>query len=87
MKQRNCENCIAYFNPYEGHYEKCGLGFEPAEDLVHHKNGMIELVVHPYQDCCCEVDYPQTKEDFVRIAGELGIPWDIEDVADDLDLL
>ena len=83
MKRRDCNKCIAYINirPGSGCVEKCGLGFEYAEELEETKRG-CRIVVRPYEDSCSAIELPATKEDFVKTAAELGIEWDINDVAD-----
>ncbi len=80
-KERDCTKCIAYLNFYKGGAGKCGLGFDVEEDMEKTKNG-IRIVVRPYEKSCYAVDMPATKEDFVRIAAELGDEWDINDVND-----
>ena len=80
-KERNCIQCIAYCNMLGGEGYKCGLGFEVMEECEG-GFGTWNVVVHPYEDSCCSIELPTTKEEFVETAAKLGIEWDIDEVAD-----
>lgn len=78
-KERDCTECIAYWNMLEG--DVCGLGFKVAEDAVG-GYGTWSTEVHPVENACTEIAMPTTREDFVKAAADLGIEWDIDEVVD-----
>lgn len=80
-KKRDCTECIAYCNMLGGEGNRCGLGFEVAED-IEGGYGTWNVVIHPFEDSCNLKKLPTTKEEFVETAAKLGIEWDIDEVAD-----
>ena len=75
------QGVFAYNNHLPGSYDKYGLGFDMVEDLETGSRGMT-MVVFPFEGACNNIEMPKTKEEFVEIAKELGIEWDINKVID-----
>ena len=83
-KRRDCLGCIAYYNMRdEAYYQcyQCGLGFEVMEELEEVDESW-SVVVRPYKDACEIVLQPKTRGEFIQVAEERGIKWNIEDVQD-----
>ena len=75
--ERNCEDCIAYWNMLEG--DICGLGFEVMEYsetvLDEWRSGVC-----PREHACDAVPMPKTAEEFLQLAHLLNIDWDENEV-------
>ena len=75
-RKRDCSDCLAYTNMCDG--DSCGLGFK-IEEAVEGGDGTWRVIVHPLE--ICSVPHkPRNKEEFVQMARDRGIDWDIEDV-------
>ena len=78
-KERDCRECMAYYNMLGDEDYRCGLGFRVAED-IEGGYGPWTVRVHPVENECESIEIPETKEGFVETAASLGIEWDIDDV-------
>ena len=78
-RNRNCTTCIAYCNMLDG--ELCGLGF-PVGEYTETYLDRWQIKVCPVDNLCTCVPKPKTKEEFIRIAKERGIDWDLDEVID-----
>ena len=78
-KERNCEDCIAYYNMVGSDENRCGLGFRVMEDAVG-GDGTWSVDIHPFENECDVISLPGSIEEFVQIAASRGIEWDLDDV-------
>ena len=79
-RKHDCTDCIAYCNILNAsvHDYCCGLGFK-VEEVAEGGDGTWRIAVHPREECTIP-HMPKSKEEFVQIAKERGIDWDINDV-------
>ena len=78
-RKRDCTTCIAYSNMLDG--DLCGLGF-PVQEYAETHLGKWQIKVCPVDNLCTYGPKPKTKEEFIRIAKERGIDWDLDEVID-----
>lgn len=76
-RTNDCTDCIAFVNMLTGY--RCGLGFQ-LEDRLERGDAIWEINVYPF-DACTISHRPATKEEFVSMAKERGIEWEISEVA------
>lgn len=85
-QRRDCDNCIAYCNMLGGLDNRCGLGFRVVDEVETDELQQWHCYLRPFEDECEAVPQPETKEEFIEIARQLGIEWKPDEVYDLKDL-
>ena len=79
LKDRNCEDCFAYWNMLDG--DTCGLGY-PVVEYSETVLNIWHSGVCPENHACDGIPMPKSKDDFMRLAQQLGLDWNEDELVE-----